>query len=152
MRRRSSLACLLLVAALVGSHAQAQSAAPEKPLWAELSGPQKAALAPLSAEWDKMDAARKQKWLEIGNRFAAMGPDEQGRVHERMREWLTLTPEQRRQARENFVQSKKLDKSQKSAKWDAYQQLPEEEKRKLAAEAAKKNQQAKPPSPPANVK
>lgn len=107
-----------------------------KPLWQELTPAQKAALAPLASEWDRMDSVRKQKWLDIGNRFAGMKPDEQQRVHERMRAWLKLTPEQRRQARENYTLTKKIDKSAKSAKWDEYQQLPEEEKKKLAAAAA----------------
>lgn len=134
------LAALLLSAILASSSLRAQTADTAKPTWSELSTAQKSALQPLSGEWDKMDTARKQKWLEIGNRFAAMGPDEQQRLHERMRAWLAMTPEQRRQARENYTLSKKLDKSEKSAKWDEYQQLPEEEKRKLAAAAAKKNQ------------
>jgi hypothetical protein len=140
MARPSFIAGVLLAACLAAGAAHAQGADGAKPLWSELSPAQKSALQPLSGEWDKMDEARKQKWLEIGNRFAAMKPEEQQRMHERMREWLTLTPEQRRQARENYFLSKKLDKSQKSASWDEYQQLPEEEKRKLAAAAAKKNQ------------
>lgn len=109
-----------------------------KPLWKELSAPQQLALAPLLAEWDKMDSARKQKWLEIANRFGSMKPDEQQRAHGRMREWLKLTPEERRLARENYTLSKKIGKDQKSAQWEQYQQLPEEEKRKLAADAALK--------------
>jgi len=144
---RSCLAIIALSASFISGQALAQaSAAPAaaapaaaaKPLWNELTPAQKAALEPLAAEWDKMDSARKTTWLEIGNRFAAMKPDEQQRVHERMREWIQLTPEQRRLARENYAQAKKIDKSQKSAKWDEYQQLPEEEKKKLAAAAAKK--------------
>jgi hypothetical protein len=134
------IASLLLAAVLAGGTAHAQTADTPKPTWAELSAAQKSALQPLSGEWDKMDAARKQKWLDIGKRFAAMGPDEQQRLHQRMREWLAMTPEQRRQARENYTLSKKLDKSDKAAKWDEYQQLPEEQKRKLAAAAPKKNQ------------
>lgn len=119
--------------------AQAPVAA-AKPLWKDLTPPQQLALAPLLAEWDKMEAVRKQKWLEIANRFAGMKPEEQQRAHGRMREWLKLTPEERRLARENYTLSKKIDKSQKSAQWEQYQQLPEEEKRKLAAEAAIKKQ------------
>lgn len=139
LMRASVLLPLLLAAALSAGGVHAQSADAAKPTWGELSAAQKSALQPLSAEWDKLDLARKQKWLEIGNRFAAMGPDEQQRLHERMRAWLAMTPEQRRQARENYTLSKQVDKSQKSAKWDEYQQLSDEEKKKLAAGAAKKN-------------
>jgi hypothetical protein len=96
-----------------------------------------------------MESAKKQKWLEISNRYATMKPDEQQRVHERMRNWaVELTPEQRRVARENFATTKKIDPSKKSAQWEQYQALPEEEKKRLAAEAAlmKKKQVANLPS------
>jgi hypothetical protein len=128
----------------------------DKPLWATLSRPQQVALEPLTAEWDRMEGVRKQKWLEIANRFASMKPDEQARVHERMREWVKLTPDQRRVARENYTLSKKIDATQKSEQWEKYQQLPEEQKKQLAAEAASaraKKQVANLPSPAqSNVK
>ncbi len=123
--------------------AQSAVAAPatlDKPLWKELTRPQQIALEPLSTQWDAMDGDRKLKWLEIANRFASMKPDEQSRMHERMRDWVKLTPEERRLARENYTLTKQLGKSAKSAQWEQYQQLPEEEKRKLAAEAAAKKQ------------
>ena len=125
--------------------AKPAAGAPAKPAsnkvqWKELSPPQQVALDPLKAEWDHMEGVRKQKWLEIANRYSSMKPDEQQRVQERMRDWLKLTPEERRVARENYTLSKKIGKDQKSAQWEQYQQLPEEEKRKLAADAAKKKQ------------
>lgn len=145
-------ALTFFIAALtvVGSVASARQAAPAaappappaasltKPFWKELSRPQQIALEPLAAEWDQMEALRKQKWLEIANRYSSMKPDEQLRVQERMRSWIKMTPEERRLVRENYTLSQKLDKTQKSAKWEQYQQLPEEEKRKLAADAAVK--------------
>ncbi len=123
------------------------AAALEKPLWKELSRAQQIALEPLQGEWDNMEGVRKQKWLEIANRYSSMKPDGQARVQERMREWIKLTPEERRLARENYTMSKKLDKNQKSAQWEQYQQLPEEEKRKLAADAAAKKNVTKAPAP-----
>ena len=117
-----------------------------KPLWSELTPAQQQALAPLATEWDKVDTLRKKKWLEIGNKFASMKPDEQQRIQERMREWVRLTPEQRRVARESFARTKKLDADQKSAKWQEYQQLPEEQKKKLAADDAEKKHVANLPT------
>ena len=108
----------------------------ENPSWAELTPAQQQGLAPLANEWDKLDPLRKSKWLTIGNKFAQMKPEEQKRVQDRMREWVRLTPEQRRMARENYVRAKKLNPDQKSARWQQYQQLPEEQKKKLAADAA----------------
>jgi hypothetical protein len=76
-----------------------------------------------------------------------MTPDEQQRVQERMREWVKLTPEQRRIVRENYARAKKLEPAQKTAQWEQYQQLPEEQKLKLAADADKKKHVADPPTP-----
>ena len=120
----------------------------DKPLWKDLSHPQQVALEPLMAEWDRMDLIRKQKWLDIANRYAAMKPDEQQRVHERMRDWIKLTPDERRLVRENYARVKKIDPSGKTAQWEQYQQLPEEQKKKLAADAAIKKQVANLPSKP----
>ena len=117
-----------------------------KPLWIDLSPAQQQALAPLAAEWDKIDLLRKKKWLEIVNKFASMKPDEQQRIQERMREWVKLTPEQRRVARESYARSKKLDADEKSAQWEQYQQLPEEQKKKLAADDAAKKRVANLPT------
>jgi hypothetical protein len=123
-----------------------------KPLWADLTPVQQQALAPLAPEWDKLDSFRKNKWLAIGNRYASMKPDEQLRVQERMREWVRLTPEQRRIARESYARAKKLNPDQKSAHWEEYQQLPEEQKKKLAEASASKKHVATLPSPTAQAK
>lgn len=147
IRFRRPLSILVLGIALAGACAAAVArqatvpvAAVEKPTWKELTRPQQAALQPLQNEWDGMEGLRKQKWLDIANRFGAMKPDEQQRLHERMRAWLKMTPQERRLVRENYTMTQKLDKSEKSVQWEQYQQLPEEEKRRLAAEAAAKKQ------------
>jgi ATPase subunit of ABC transporter with duplicated ATPase domains len=54
----------------------------------------------------------------------------------RLRDWVKMTPEERRVVRENYTRTKKIDPSQKSEQWEKYQQLPEEQKKQLAAEAA----------------
>ena len=107
----------------------------DKPLWRSLTPAQQLALQPLQGEWDQMDGVRKQKWLQLANRFATLKPEEQQRVHERMREWATLTPEQRELARETYTRTRKIAPEQKNATWESYQQLPEEQKKKLAASA-----------------
>lgn len=109
-----------------------------KPYWSSLSPQQKLTLAPLASEWDKMDEIHKRKWLEIANKYASMKPDEQVRVRERMQAWVKLTPEQRMQARENFASTKQIKPEQKSAQWQEYQQLSDEQKKQLANEASKK--------------
>lgn len=116
-----------------------------KPLWVELTPAQQQVLMPFAGEWDRIDATRKKKWLEIGNKLMSMKPEEQQRMQERMREWAKLTPEQRRIARESYARAKKLGSTQKSAQWEKYQQLPEEQKQKLAADATSKKHVANPP-------
>ena len=107
------------------------------PGWKDLSALQQQTLSPLATEWDKLDAPHKAKWLEISRRHATLKPEDQTRMQERMRAWVALTPEQRRVARESYARTKKLNTDQKSAQWQQYQQLPEEQKKTLAAEAAK---------------
>ncbi|MBC7454747.1 MAG: DUF3106 domain-containing protein [Massilia sp.] len=122
----------------------------DKPLWSNLTRAQQTALAPIADEWDQADGVRKQKWLDIANRFASMKPDEQARVHARMRDLFKMTPEERRVVRENYTRAKKIDPSQKSEEWEKYQQLPDEKKKQLAEEAANaraKKQVANLPSP-----
>ncbi|MYM25258.1 DUF3106 domain-containing protein [Duganella sp. FT135W] len=121
--------------------------APEKILWKNLSPAQQQALEPLAGEWDQMEAVRKQKWLGIAKRYAKMNPDEQVRVQERMREWVRMTPEERRQVRQAYARAQKLNPTQKSTSWESYQQLPEEQKKELAAKPATKKQVANLPTP-----
>jgi hypothetical protein len=108
----------------------------DKPAWRSLSPAQQLALQPLQGEWDQMDGVRKQKWLQLAKRFGAMKPEEQQRVHERMREWVKLTPEQRELARETYTRTRKIAPADKTATWESYQQLPDEQKKKLAASVA----------------
>ena len=116
----------------------ALAAAPAKkpPTWVELTQEQQQILAPLAADWDKLDAPRKRKWLGIVKRYPQMSSDEQAKVQRRMQPWAKLTPEQRRTARENFKKLEKLppDKRQTLAqKWEEYMQLPEEQRKQLQA-------------------
>jgi hypothetical protein len=117
-----------------------------KPLWSELAPAQQQALAPLAAKWDTVSDAQKRKWLALSQNFPAMSGAEQAKLHSRMSEWVALSPQQRTQARLNFGETKQLSPDDKKAKWEAYQALPAEEKRKLAASAPK------PPATAAAVK
>jgi hypothetical protein len=127
-----------------GSFAQTPTAAKpltnvsSDPTWAELSAQQKTILAPLASDWTSMGEIQRKKWVVITNRYAALKPDEQKRIQERMHDWAKLTPEQRMQARENMARAQKLHPDQKNAHWQQYQQLSEEQKQALAASASKK--------------
>ena len=105
---------------------------PSKPDWKELTSGQKTTLAPLQEDWAGLSAASRRKWIEIANRYPSMSETERQRLQERMKEWAKFTPEQRRAAREAYLQSRTVPAEQKQEKWQSYQQLPAEEKGKLA--------------------
>lgn len=108
-----------------------------KPLWSELTPAQQQALAPLSSTWNTVSETQKRKWLALSQNYPKMSGAEQAKLHSRMTEWAALSPQQRTQARLNFGETQQLSPDDKRAKWEAYQALSPEEKRKLAARAAK---------------
>jgi hypothetical protein len=113
-----------------------------RPSWPELTPPQQLALAPLALSWNTLSEVQKRKWLEISKNYAALSPEGQATLHSRMNEWVTLSHQQRAQARLNFGKTKELSKEltpeEKKAKWQTYQALSAEEKQKLAAKASPK--------------
>jgi hypothetical protein len=106
--------------------------------WSRLSAAEHTALAPYAGVWDTFSAERKKKWLKIAARYPKMSPEAQKRLHEQMGEWVHMTPEQRRIARENYQISKNLPRETRQNAWKAYQQLPEDQKEKLAASEHKR--------------
>ena len=121
----------------------AQAKAEARPAWAEMTAAQRASLEPLAGTWSQLSEAHKRKWIAVSQNYPTMPPGEQARLHSRMAEWAALSPQQRTQARLNFAETSKLPVDDKKAKWEAYQNLSAEEKRKLAAGAAA----AKPAAP-----
>lgn len=143
--RRVALATAasLCFSALLPATAQAQAggrpatmAAETGPRWQDLSASQRSALKPLERDWSGIDAARKQKWVEIANRHPSMPPAEQKRIAERMTEWAKLSPTERGQARLNFQNARQLAPEERQERWQAYQELSPEQRKKLAARAA----------------
>jgi hypothetical protein len=64
-----------------------------------------------------------------------MSADDQSTLHSRMIEWAALSNQQRSQARLNFAEVKRIPPDERKAKWEQYQALSEEERRKLAESA-----------------
>lgn len=106
------------------------------PTWAALKPAQREALKPLERDWSEIDGQRKQKWLDIADRFPAMPPPDQARMQARMAEWAKLTPSQRGQVRLNYQEAKQVPAGNRQASWEAYQALPPEQRRELAGRAA----------------
>jgi len=119
------------------------------PTWHELSAEQREALEPLSGDWDKFDADRKRKWIQIASKYPNMSPEGKQRFHERMPQLARLTPEQRETTRENFRHAYSLPADQRQALTQKYQGLPEERKKALAAQA-RARKPAQPPQRPAS--
>lgn len=109
-----------------------------KPAWKDLTPAQQQALQPLAPHWAWLGEERKRKWLLISKNYQTLPPNEQAKMHRRMSNWVTLSQQQRTQARQNFKEIKALTPEQKTAEWEAYQALSAEEKRKLATQARSK--------------
>lgn len=105
------------------------------PTWRDLTPSQRQNLAPLERDWPGLSTASKAKWLEMSSRFATLPADEQQRVKARMADWARLTPAERGQARLSFQEKKALTPEQKQQRWEAYQALPDDHRRALAAKA-----------------
>ncbi len=149
-RLPASLATAALVAwaglaSFAAGAAQAAHAAPSTaaarpeaggPSWAELGPAQRKVLAPLAGDWNELDARSKERWIDVAARFPKMPPDEQQRANQRMGEWAHMTVAQRTQARMNFQETRSVSQEEREARWKAYQALPEEKKRELAAKRA----------------
>src|ERR1035437_8151218 len=124
---------------LPNASAPARPAAPKsatttstRPLWSELTPAQQFALRPLSANWNNLSEGQKRKWLTMSTNYPNMPSTEQAKLQDRMKEWVTLSVQQRNQARLNFAQANAISPTEKQAKWQAYQALSPEEKHKLA--------------------
>lgn len=126
--RAFAIAALLAMAAY-----SLPAAAEEGPRWQELSASQRSALKPLEREWAGIDAARKQKWLDIAGRYHSLPPAEQARMSARMTQWATLSPNERGKARQNFQDARQLTPQERQSRWEAYQALTPEQRRQLAA-------------------
>ncbi len=94
-----------------------------KPLWHELAAAQRDALTPLANSWNGLSATQKRKWIALSKNYHQLAPQEQTLLHARMDDWVSLSPQQRRVARLNFAESKRMSSSEKQQKWDAYQAL-----------------------------
>lgn len=138
---RTLTLALLLAAAGMGAGAQptrpVAATAPDTsgPAWPALSAQQRSVLAPLQRDWHTIDASRKAKWLEVAARFPSMPAEERQRVQERMADWARMSPAERGRARLNFQESKQFTREQKQERWEAYQALPDEQRRALAERA-----------------
>lgn len=146
----------LMCGLLVGLPATAQTASATAPKvqsnanWKQLQPHEKQALAPLASQWGELTETQRSKWLAIVQHFDKLSPAEQQLMQARMKEWVALNPVQRNQARLNFNTVQSVSKDEKKSRWDAYQALSEEEKRKLSAGVLTTSKTAAPTTKPSS--
>jgi hypothetical protein len=121
-----------LILATAGACAMAAETVDTSSRWSALTPAQQQALAPLQRDWQNIELGRRQKWLEVAGRFPKMPPEERSRIQTRMAEWARLSPTERASARMQFQETRSLSTEQRQQRWQAYQALPDAEKRRLA--------------------
>lgn len=138
--RSPMLAALVAVGAMLTMaptqvFAQTASLQSAKP-WQSLTLAQRDALSPLEKDWSRIDPARQQKWLEVASRFPSMAVEERERIQRRMADWARMTPDERGRARLNYQELRlQTDAEERQTRWQAYQSLPETQRRELAKRA-----------------
>ncbi len=109
--------------------------------WSKLTLQQQKALQPLARSWDSLSTGQQRKWLEVSRNYPALSDVDKANMHSRMAAWGALSNRERAEARLNFATtnelSHELTAGEKKAKWDAYQSLSAEEKKKLANTASR---------------
>jgi len=103
--------------------------------WSKLTQQQQKTLQPLANSWDSLNTGQQRKWLEVSRNYATLSAEDKVSMNSRMAEWAALSNRERAEARLNFAKSKELSHEltalEQKAKWEAYQSLSAEEKKKL---------------------
>jgi Protein of unknown function (DUF3106) len=121
--------------ALTGSGAGTSfnKVAPESPpKWVELTPSQQRALQPLNSLWSSITTAHKRKWIALIANFSDLSDKDQEKLQQRMKQWASLSAQERAQARVIFTQVQQLTADDRLSKWQAYQALEPSQKNQLA--------------------
>lgn len=110
----------------------------DNPAWTSLNKDQQAALQPLAAQWNTLEASSKDKWLNVASRYQQLSPQDQSRMQDRMTQWAKLPPKARGEARLRFQQTRQVSAQERQEKWAAYQALPPDDRKALAQKARRK--------------
>ena len=104
-RARTAVAVFALWLALGGA-AAAQGT--DKPTWGALTPAERQVLAPLVHEWPQLSRDQRRHLIRAADHYYKMKPAAQARFQKRLHAWATMSPEQRRVARENYLKYKAL--------------------------------------------
>lgn len=92
------------------------------PAWGKLSAIEQRTLEPLKSTWSTLTAEQQDQWRLVVDRFQAKPRHVQRRLAARSADWALLTPQQRANARLNFLElAKHHNPRQRKEQWRAYQ-------------------------------
>lgn len=140
------VAALACSAALLATSTAGIAQSGSGPSWRELNHQEQQILQPLQTQWTSIDALRRQKWRDIAALYPNLPVSQQERLRSRMAEWAAMSPEQRNAARLNYEEIRKVPAEERQARWEAYRNLPEEQRRALVAQAASRPAASPPPT------
>ncbi|NJM33315.1 MAG: DUF3106 domain-containing protein [Limnobacter sp.] len=89
------------------------------PVWAsgsfeELTQEHRQFLMPLKPLWNSLPAQERATWESLANNFESADRKQKQRMTARIKEWASMTPEQRNEVRRNFKTLSTWDTDQKS--------------------------------------
>jgi hypothetical protein len=97
-RQVAQLILAALLAALTPAPALAADhdlRTPQTP-WGTLSPDQKRILGPVAPEWERMPGYQQQRLMSAARQYPTLQPIQKERFDQRLRDWTTMTPEQRK--------------------------------------------------------
>ena len=104
--------------------------------WQQLTPSEQKILMPLRDQWVDIEPLRRQKWRDIAAIYPKLPAEQQERLRSRMAERAKMTPAQRNAARLHFGEVRQVPATERQTRWEAWQQLPEEQRRSIGTQAA----------------
>jgi len=101
------------------------------PTWSELTEAEREGLSPLANIWPRLSEGQKLKWRAVVASAEFEDPASRAKLQERMKSWSQLSASERAQARLNFAMIHDVPSDERIRKWEAYRELPEEERQRL---------------------
>src|SRR6185503_21249884 len=87
--------------------AQPELRTPQTP-WTSLSPEQRRILGPVAPDWERMPGYQQQRLMSAARQYPSLQPIQKERFDQRIRDWATMTTDQRKAARETFQGLRKL--------------------------------------------
>lgn len=111
--------------------------------WEALSPAEQQALAPLQANWGQMKEPAKNRWRKVAQAYGQANPAVQARMQAHMRDWASMSPQERHEARQNFQAlhpsgGPTPQPGVRMQRWQEYQRLSPEQKQQWRQRAGRR--------------